>query len=90
MISDIFLKMLEPEELKLCSTFPKDYIIDRDENYNPCPKAEQTKRIGNAVVPLMAKVMVTANCSDLKVGERKRTPILITDNYKINGQMAFV
>ena len=29
-ISDIFLRMLKPEELKVMQGFPKDYIIDRD------------------------------------------------------------
>lgn len=69
-ITDICLRMLTPEELKLCQGFPSDYIINRDYNWNAYPKVEQVARIGNSVVPIMAKVLVEANCSHLKVGER--------------------
>ena len=62
MISDIFLKMLEPEELKLCQGFPKDYIIDHDIEGKPYPKSEQVARIGNSVVSIMAEKLVLANC----------------------------
>lgn len=69
-ISDIFLRMLKPEELKLMQGFPKDYIIDRDYNGRPYPIAKQVERIGNSVVPIMAKKLVEVNCQYLKVGER--------------------
>lgn len=69
-ISDIFLRMLKPEELKVMQGFPKDYIIDRDINWKPYPKSEQVARIGNSVVPIMAEKLVSANCPYLKVGER--------------------
>lgn len=69
-ILDIFLRMLTPEELKLGQGFPKDYIIDRDYRWRPYPKSEQVKRIGNSVVPVMAKALVEANCPYLKIGER--------------------
>lgn len=69
-ILDIFLRMLTPEELKLAQGFPKDYIINRDYMWNKYPISEQVKRIGNSVVPEMARVLVEANCSYLKVGER--------------------
>ena len=85
-ISDILLRMLKPEELKVMQGFPKDYIIDRDYNWNRYPKSEQVARIGNSVVPVMAKAIVEANCHDLKVGERSPNPIVYTDNY---GQVAF-
>lgn len=71
-IMDIFSRMLNPEELKLAQGFPQDYIIDRDYNFKPYPKAEQVKRIGNSVVPIMAKVLVEENCRYLKVGERSK------------------
>ncbi len=71
-ILDIFLRMLNPEELKLGQGFPADYIIDRDIDYRPYPKKEQVARIGNSVVPVMAKKLVEANCGYLKVGERNR------------------
>lgn len=85
-ISDIFLRMLQPEELKLMQGFPKDYVIDRDYRWNAYPKTEQVARIGNSVVPIMAKVLVEANCPYLKVGRRQPIPIIRTDSY---GQIAF-
>lgn len=69
-ILDILLRMLTAEELKLAQGFPKDYIIDRDYNWKKYPVCEQVKRIGNSVVPIMAKVLAEANCGYLKVGER--------------------
>lgn len=85
-ISDIFLRMLKPEELKVLQGFPKDYIIDRDYMWRPYPKKEQVARIGNSVVPVMAKALVESNCSYLKVGERQPIP---TTYWNSNGQMAF-
>lgn len=67
-ISDIFLRMLKPEELKLMQGFPKDYVIDHDYAFRPYPAKEQVARIGNSVVPVMAEALVKANCSYLKVG----------------------
>lgn len=69
-IIDIFLRMLKPEELKLGQGFPKDYIIDRDIDWNPYPIKEQVARIGNSVVPIMAQKLVEANCGYLRVGDR--------------------
>lgn len=69
-IVDIFLRMLNPEELKLGQGFPKDYIIDRDYTGKAYPTGKRTARIGNSVVPIMAKALVEANCSYLKIGER--------------------
>lgn len=86
MICDILLRMLKPEELKLMQGFPKDYIIDRDYNWNRYPKSEQVARIGNSVVPVMAKAIVSANCSNLRVGNRARGPMVYEDGF---GQIAF-
>ena len=69
-ILDIFLRMLRPEELKLGQGFPKDYIIDRDYRGHPYPASKQVARIGNSVVPTVAKKLVEANCGYLKIGER--------------------
>lgn len=85
-ISDILLRMLKPEELKVMQGFPKDYIIDRDYNWNRYPKAEQVARIGNSVVPMVARAIIEANCGKLKVGERSPSPIIYEDGY---GQVAF-
>lgn len=69
-ILDIFLRMLTAEELKLAQGFPKDYVIDRDYRWRVYPTSERVRRIGNSVVPVMAKVLVEANCNYLKCGER--------------------
>lgn len=70
-ILDIFLRMLEPEELKLGQGFPKDYIIDfKIPNGKSYPKSEQVARIGNSVVPIMAEKLCYAACPYLKIGER--------------------
>lgn len=69
-LKDIFLRMLKPEELKLMQGFPPDYIIDRDYTGAKYPISKQVARIGNSVVPIMAKKLVEANCPYLKIGER--------------------
>lgn len=85
-LKDIFLRMLKPEELKLMQGFPRDYIIDRDYNWQKYPVCEQVKRIGNSVVPIMAEALVKANCPYLKVGERQPAPMVYMQR---NGQVAF-
>jgi DNA (cytosine-5)-methyltransferase 1 len=82
-IADIFLRMLKPEELKLMQGFPEDYIINRDADFNPYPKTQQIARIGNSVVPIMAKVLVEANCGCLKVGERHPNPVYAADGNQL-------
>lgn len=84
LIADIFLRMLKPSELKLMQGFPEDYIIDRDYRWRPYPKTEQVAKIGNSVVPMMAKALVEANCPYLKEGERKHR---INVSEGENGQM---
>lgn len=83
-LEDIFLRMLKPSELKLMQGFPEDYIIDRDYKWNPYPKTEQVAKIGNSVVPIMAKALVEANCPYLKEGERKHH---VNVSEGENGQM---
>lgn len=85
-IIDIFLRMLSPEELKLAQGFPKDYIIDRDYLWRPYPKSAQVARIGNSVVPIMAKKLVEANCGYLRKGNREPAPVTY---FERNGQLAF-
>ena len=85
-LKDIFLRMLKPEELKVMQGFPPDYIIDRDYNWKKYPVCEQVKRIGNSVVPTMARSLVEANCMYLKVGERHPAPVVYMQQ---NGQVAF-
>lgn len=69
-ILDIFLRMLNPEELKRGQGFPEDYIIDRDYMWQKYPVSKQVARIGNSVVPIVAQKLVEVNCPYLKVGER--------------------
>lgn len=65
-LKDIFLRMLKAEpELKLMQGFPADYIITHDSDGKPYPIKEQVARIGNSVVPIMAKALVQANCPHL-------------------------
>lgn len=60
-IKDIFLRMLKPRELLLAQGFPSGYIIDRDYTGAKYPIKEQVARIGNSVVPVMAKAIAEAN-----------------------------
>lgn len=60
-VSDIRLRMLRPEELKLAQGFPQDYIIDRYDDGTPVSKTQQVRMIGNSVVPQMAEQIVAAN-----------------------------
>lgn len=86
-VLDIFLRMLTAEELKIGQGFPKDYIIDRDYRWNEYPVSERVRRIGNSVVPVMAKALVESNCGYLKVGERVPS---VNVEFEGNGQMRMV
>lgn len=63
-IVDIWFRMLKPEELKLGQGFQKSYIIDHDYTGKKYPKSKQVERIGNSVVPIMAKLLTEANMPD--------------------------
>jgi DNA (cytosine-5)-methyltransferase 1 len=60
-LADVHLRMLRPEELKLAQGFPASYVIDRYSDGTAVPKTEQVKRLGNSVVPVMARKIVAAN-----------------------------
>nr|DAT87309.1 MAG TPA: DNA cytosine methyltransferase [Caudoviricetes sp.] len=85
-IRDIFLRMLNPEELKLMQGFPADYIIDRDACGKRYPICEQTAKIGNSVSPVMAKMLVEANCPYLREGDRMPNMSIEADQ---TGQLRF-
>lgn len=86
-LKDIFLRMLKAEpELKLMQGFPEDYIITRDKDFKRYPIKEQVARIGNSVVPIMAKVLVEANCPYLRIGERMPNMQIETEE---SGQVKF-
>ena len=82
-LKDIFLRMLKPEELKVMQGFPKDYIIDRDYMGRKYPVSKQVARIGNSVVPIMAKKLVEANCGYLKIGERMPNVRIDDSGYQL-------
>ena len=81
--------MLKPEELKLLQGFPEDYIIDRDYNGGKYPVSKQVARIGNSVVPIMARKLVEANCGYLKIGERQPIWQIKNSVEEENRQMRF-
>lgn len=54
LLTDLGLRMLQPEELKLATGFEADYILLGT-------KADQVKAIGNSVPPHVAEAMVRAN-----------------------------
>ena len=85
-ISDIFLRMLNAEELKLMQGFPEDYIITHDLHGKIYPVKERVARIGNSVVPVMAQALVSANCPYLRIAER--TPNLRIGEEQ-SGQLRF-
>lgn len=60
-IVDIGMRMLEPHELFAAQGFPKNYIIDKDNEGNVYSKAAQVARCGNAVPPPFAEHLVRAN-----------------------------
>lgn len=63
-LKDIFLRMLKAEpELKRMQGFPEDYIITHDYNGNHYPISNQVAKIGNSVVPIMARLLVESNLS---------------------------
>lgn len=47
--------------MKLAQGFPKSYVIDRYSDGTKVPKTEQVRRIGNNVVPIVARRIVAAN-----------------------------
>ncbi len=60
-IVDIGMRMLEPHELFAAQGFPRDYIINKDQNGNDIPKYKQVARCGNSVCPAIAQALVEAN-----------------------------
>lgn len=60
-LADVRMRMLKPEELKLAQGFPASYIIDRYSDGTKVTKTEQVAKIGNSVVPTMARAIVEAN-----------------------------
>lgn len=66
-LKDIFLRMLKAEpELKLMQGFPPEYTITHDYTGAKYSTANQVAKIGNSVVPIMAKLLVQANCCNGK------------------------
>lgn len=57
-IVDILGRNLMPNEMYKAQGFPENYIIDRDAEGKTYSKTAQNARVGNSVVPLMAKLLV--------------------------------
>ena len=57
-VSDISMRMLNVQELKVIQGFPEDYILSGT-------IADQKKQIGNSVVPLISKALAEANALGL-------------------------
>ena len=53
-IADIGMRMLQPRELAKAQGFPDDYVLNGS-------KSNQVAKIGNSVVPQVAKALVRAN-----------------------------
>lgn len=66
-IVDIGLRMLTARELFNGNGFPKTYIIDHDYTGKKYPITQQKARCGNAVVPILPKVLIQANLPELCV-----------------------
>jgi DNA (cytosine-5)-methyltransferase 1 len=62
-ITDIGMRMLDPEELKLAQGFPASYILNPPER--PLTKKAQVRMIGNSVSPHPACALVSANLVDV-------------------------
>jgi DNA (cytosine-5)-methyltransferase 1 len=60
-IVDIGMRMLTPRELARATSFRDDYILDPEFEGRRLSKADQVWMIGNAVPPVMAKALVSAN-----------------------------
>ena len=60
-VVDILGRNLMPNEMYKAQGFPENYIIDRDADGNVYSKSAQSARVGNSVVPLMAKLLVRNN-----------------------------
>lgn len=57
-IVDILGRNLMPGEMYRAQGFPESYIIERDAEGHVYSKSAQSARVGNSVVPLMAKLLV--------------------------------
>lgn len=66
LIADIGLRMLVPRELAAAQGFPRTYALTG-------AASVQVARIGNSVVPLMAKLLVEANFRPRTVHRRRAT-----------------
>jgi DNA (cytosine-5)-methyltransferase 1 len=63
-ISDIGMRMLTPRELYRAQGFPDSYIINFEYNGRKLTQAVQTRCVGNSVVPLLSKALVSANFNE--------------------------
>ena len=62
---DIHMRMLLPRELYSASGFPADFQIERDTEGKKISKTKQVARVGNAVPPVLAERLFSANLPQL-------------------------
>jgi DNA (cytosine-5)-methyltransferase 1 len=63
-VIDIQLRMLNSSELFAAMGFPANYQITHDQDGNKISEMKRIARAGNAVVPLMAKLLIEVNLSE--------------------------
>lgn len=70
-ITDIGMRMLDPDELFACQGFPPSYVIDRRPDGRKLPKYEQTHMCGNSVSPPPMRALVECNVGELVAAESR-------------------
>lgn len=70
-IVDITLRMLVPRELYNAQDFPDNYVIDRTSTGKALTKTAQVRMAGNSVSPLPMCLIVSLNCIELAIPQRK-------------------
>lgn len=65
-VVDILGRNLTPNEMFRAQGFPANYIIDRDASGKVYSRTAQSARVGNSVVPLMAKLLVQGQFPEFK------------------------
>lgn len=71
-MTDLFMRMVDPDELFLATSFPADYKIDRDAKGNKVSKKVQVARCGNAVPPVFAEALTRANLPELCTSKQEQ------------------
>lgn len=87
-ITDIWLRMLTSEELKLAQSFPKDYDLSRTIHGKKLSIADQNALIGNSVPPAMAQAFAQAIAPYLLPPSIDTPPEWLARRWEQRGQQA--